>query len=446
MVDSVSYGAGRIQYSTFDAPPATMEVLRLSFVPKEVTAEGQALRRRRDLGGNGYTVTKLANGDAILQVRHDASRQVTITGEDPQHVIADRALSCDTAWESQSDPGASRGTLRVAEAKDATLTAAFAGNQVRLMGRADEWGGLADVYLDEVKQLVPIDCWNPSPRRQQVLYYNNGLANGSHILRAVARGAANPYSKGKRIYVDCVQYSAEGAVCSFPTGTGPTGPQRMILGYPGRQDYRDARGHLWRPATEVVTRLAAGRDTVSGCWWTNAVAEAITGTPDPELYRYGYHARDFWANITVGPGKYFVRLKFAATRGLDTRKNCFNIILNGRQVVRGLEVAATAGGANKAVDLVFNDIEPASGVLTIRFTSQAVVEGDQQLRGEAFVQALEIGPGPGGRGATPVSSAAAASRGSGNLLLNPEFEETRDGTQVFRMRAEVRAPSSLRPQ
>ena len=104
----------------------------------------------------------------------------------------------------------------------------------------------------------------------------------------------------------------------------------MILGYPSRQDYRDTSGHSWRPGTEVVTRLAAGRDTVAACWWTNAVAEPITGTPDPELYRYGYHARDFWVNLTVGPGKYFVRLKFAATRGIDTQKNCFNISLNGQ--------------------------------------------------------------------------------------------------------------------
>ena len=128
------------------------------------------------------------------------------------------------------------------------LTATFVGNQVRLIGRADEWGGLADVYVDGVRQLVPIDCWNPSPRSQQVLYYKNGLANDSHTLRVVACGAGNPYSKGTRICVDALQFSAESAACSFPTGTGPTGPQRMIFGYPSRQDYRDAHGHLWRRA------------------------------------------------------------------------------------------------------------------------------------------------------------------------------------------------------
>ena len=177
-----------------------------------------------------------------------------------------------------------------------------------------------------------------------------------------------------------------------------------------------------------MTRLTAGSDTVAACWWTNGVAEPITGTPDPELDRYGYHARDFWVNLTVGPGKYFVRLKFAATRGIDTHKNCFNIGLNGHEVVRNLDVASTAGGPDKVVDLVFNDVAPQDGVIITRFTSVRVAEGDQSTRGEAFVQAIEIGLGSGGRGATPVPSTAADRAWTGNLLLNPGFEETRDGT------------------
>jgi hypothetical protein len=385
-----------------------VDVLRLSFVPKAITAEGRALHRRRTLSANGYTVRKLANGDAIVQVRHDGARRVTIAGKDPQRVLDDKALSCDSAWVSQQDASAFGGTLRIAETKDATMTAVFEGNQVRLIGRADPSGGLADVFVDDVLQLVPIDCWNPAPRSQQVLYYKNGLSSGAHTLKVVARGAKNPYAQSPRIYVDAVQFSAESAPCSFPTGTGPTGPQRMIFGYTGRQDYRDTQGHLWRPGTEFVTRLAAGKDTVATCWWTNAVTEPITGTPDPELYRYGCHATNLWANITVGPGTYFVRLKFAATRGLDGRKHCFNISLNGREVVRNLDVLATAGGPNKAVDLIFDHLAPENGVLAVRLTGQPIVKGAPAMRGEAFIQAIEIGPGSGGRGARPVDSAAAS--------------------------------------
>ncbi|MCY2924857.1 MAG: malectin domain-containing carbohydrate-binding protein, partial [Planctomycetota bacterium] len=438
VVDYICYGPGRIEYATFDAPPETMDVLRLSFVPKRITADGHALRPRRDLLANGYTVKKLVNGDAIVQIRHDGAKQVTVVGKDPQRVLDDAALSYDSAWASERDASAFGGTMRVAGAKNATMTVTFEGNQMRLIGRADAFGGEADVFVDGIKQLVPIDCWNPSPRTRQVLYYKNGLSLGSHLLQVVARGTKNPYSQATRICVDAVQFSTESAACSFPTGTSLTGPQRMILGYPSRQDYRDARGQSWRPGTEVVTRLAAGRDTVAACWWTNAVAEPITGTSDPELYRYGYHARDFCVNLTVGPGKYFVRLKFAATRGLDTQKNCFNISLNGHEVVRSLDVAATAGGPNQAVDLVFNDVAPESGLIRIRFTSVRVAEGDQAVRGEAFVQAVEVGPGFGGRGATPVPSAAATRAWMGNLLLNPGFEETRDGTLALKRGKDIR--------
>jgi len=438
VVDAVRYGAGRIEYSTFDAPPETTEVLRLSFIPKEITADGQPLRRRHDLEANGYTARKLSNGDAIVQVRHDGAKRVTVVGKDPQRVLDDNALSCDSTWASEKDASAVGGTLQVAETKAATMTVSFEGNQVRLIGRADPFGGEADVFVDGIQQLVPIDCWNPSTRSQQVLYYKNGLSPGSHTLKVVARGTKNPYSQSTRIYVDAVQFSAAGGAFGFPTSTGPTEPQRMIFGYPGRQDYRDAQGWLWRPGTEAVTRLGAGRDTVAACWWTNAVTEQIAGTADPELYRYGYHARDFWVNLTVGPGKYFLRLKFAATRGIDTQKNCFNICLNGREVARNVDVAATAGGPNKAVDLVFDHVVPENGVISIRFTSPRVAEGDQVVRGDAFVQAIEVGSGTGGRGATPVSSAAASRAGNGNLLLNPGFEETRDGTQTLKRGRDIR--------
>ena len=438
VVDSIRYGTGQIEYSTFDAPPQTSEVLRLSFAPKRITADGRALRLRRDLLANGYSVRTLSNGDSIVQIRHDGAKKVTVTGKDPQRVLDDNALSCDRAWASRKDAAALGRSLRVAETKDATMTVAFEGNQVRLIGRADPFGGEADVFVDGIKQLVPIDCWNPSPRNQQVLYYKNGLSPGRHALKVVVRGTNNPYSQSNRIYVDALQFSTADEAHSFPAGTGPTTAQRMILGYPSRQDYRDANGHLWRPGAEVVTRVGARRDTVAECWWTNAVAEPITGTPDSELYRYGYHARDFWVNLTVGPGKYFVRLKFAATHGIDTQKNCFNVSLNDHQVVRNLDIAATAGGPNRAVDLVFNDVDPQNGVICIRFTSVWVAEGELAMRGEAFAQAIEIGSGFGGWGATPVPSAAASRAWTGNLLLNPGFEETRDGTLAKKRGHDIR--------
>jgi hypothetical protein len=225
--------------------------------------------------------------------------------------------------------------------------------------------------------------------------------------------------------VNAVQFSAAGGMSSFPSGTGPTEAQRMILGYTGRTDCRDSRGQLWRPATEFVTRIGAGKDSVADCWWTTAATNDITGTADPELYRYGVHAPEFWVNMTVGPGRCHARLKFAATRGLDTRRHCFNIRINGELVVANLDVAATAGGPDRAVDLVFNNLAPSHGIIEIRLTGARTMDGERVTRGEGFLQALEIGPGKGGRGARPVS--APTPKFTGNLLLNPGFEETSGG-------------------
>ncbi len=156
----------------------------------------------------------------------------------------------------------------------------------------------------------------------------------------------------------------------------------MIFGYTGREDYRDAAGNFWRPGTEFVVRLGAGVDSVASTWWTQPASGPIAGTTDPDLYRYGIHAREFTVNVNVGPGKYHARLKFAATRHQDPVRNRMTIAINGKDVVQSLNVTATAGGPNRAVDLVFNDLEPRNGVIDIRFSG-----GAGRTEGHAFVQA-----------------------------------------------------------
>ena len=54
------------------------------------------------------------------------------------------------------------------------------------------------------------------------------------------------------------------------------------------------------------------------------------------------------------------------------------------------------------MDLVFNGLEPCNGIIEVRLTGAERVEGGKTMRGEAFLQALEIGPGNGGPAAKPV--------------------------------------------
>lgn len=419
VVKSVTYAKGKVAYTTFDAPTETTVVLRLSFVPNRVLADGKPLRRRAALNENGYTVKKLPNGDAIIHVRHDGATNVMLEGKDPQVEIAAEKLKYQGPWE-QAEP---RGRRAVTGGTSATAT--FRGTQVRVIGPVGPAGGLADVYLDEEKQLVQIDSWNPEPRVDQVLYSRNGLAPGRHTVRVAPTGAGNPYSKGTDVTISRIQYSAETKPHHFPQGTGPVGTQRMIFGYTKRQDYAGADGHLWKPAGEIVSVLGKQVDALAVGWWTNA-SDKLPSMPDQELYRYGYHGTDFTVILTVGPGRYDVRLCFANTRDLDTTWNAFDVLVNGRKLVDRLDVNATAGGPNKPVDLVFRQIAPSNGVVRIRFRGLHSVVGNTTRLGEAFVQALEIGPTVTARGARPVSSRLEP---SSNLLLDASFEETAAGVK-----------------
>jgi len=360
-----------------------VDVLRLAFVPKSVTADSRPLRLRRDLRDNGYTVKRLPNGDAIVHIWHDGAERIAVIGDDPQQVIEASQLRADGDWQAQPDGS------RVTETAGAAFTVTFDGNQVRVIGRMDEFGGLADVYLDGQKALVHIDCWNPTAREKQVLYYKNGLSPGKHTLRIVARGTGNPYSKGRRVSVHHVQFSAAEGKHHFSSGAGPIETQRMLFGYTGREDYRDSRGNRWRPGTEFVIRLGAHKDSVVESWWTTPVQEPIAGTRDPELYRYGIHGKIFWVNVTVNPTKlYDVRLKFAARSGMEG--NRFHISINDEQVVTDFDVAKAAGGINRAKDLFFKNITPVQGLIRIQFTGAQVAEGENARQLEAFVQAIEL--------------------------------------------------------
>jgi len=413
VVQNVRYGKGQVEYVTFAAAAPCVDVLRLAFAPDAVMVNGQAAPRRTDLAANGYTLQPLPGGDCLVTIRHDGSRHVCVRGEDPQQVADDDELNYSGAWSVSPGQGNFGGGVHGSSAPGATMTHSFTGNQVRVIGRVGRQGGQADVYLDGEKQLVGIDCWCPLARSQQVLYYKNGLSPGEHQLKIVVKGAGNPWAEGRTVYVDAVQWSAATGDSGFGEGGGPTGVQRIIFGYTGRTGYVDSEQRHWRPATEWIVRSGPLTDVVATSWWTERRRFSITHTPDPELYRYGVHAPDFTVHFTVGPGTYYARLKFAETRVLEPSRRAMTLRINGQEVVTGLDLQATAGGYQRAVDLVFNGLQPVHGVISIRFTAT--------YGGEAMVQAIEVGPGPGGRGATPVCWTPAGST-PGNLLVNPGFE------------------------
>jgi hypothetical protein len=406
-VDYYGWNDGQVAYITYDAPPPSEDVLRLAFEPRSVFADDKPLSRRRDLSENGFTVRPLPGGDFVVAIRHDGSRFVVVVGDDdPQRAAGDGALEYQGAWRAGGDlTGLVGPSFHYASAAGARAAFSFEGNQVRIKGLAKQDGGRADVYLDGEKQLCGIDFWGPQQRCDGVMWYKNGLAKGKHRLEIVALGTKNPRSRGTFVYIDGVQWSAAQAEGGFGEGGGPGEAQRVIFGFLGRKDYVDSAGCAWRPATEFTLRLKPLADLVPLAFWSEPRGKDAAGTPDPELYRYGIHGRDFTAYFTVLPTQtYHVRLKFCQTeQPAKPGGYATSIDVLGEHAVGDMDIAATAGGLGRAVDLVFNDIRPKNGVISIRLWNR--------FSGEAMIQAIEVGPGASPAGAKPAQLHLPAAKG-----------------------------------
>lgn len=407
VVTDVVYDRGRVSYSTFDAPPGVTEVVRLAFVPSEVRAGGERLACRADLSQAGYTVAPAPGGDAIVRVRHDGCQDVVLLGDDPQSVIENDALTYRGGWKVATHPAARGGRVRVAESKGASARLTFTGHQVRLIGSTGPSGGRADVLLDGERQLTCVDCWTPAARHRQVLYSRSGLGDGEHTLEVVARGEGNPLAAGTKVFVDAVQHAEAPGSAPYGSGRGPRGPQRMVFGSARREDYVDSRGREWKPAAEFVVRLGRGVDSVERALHTDRRSVTIANTDDPELYRYGIHARELRVPLTVGPGRYTLRLLLADTQ----TPGRFRALLGGEEIIEAICVREAAGGLFRAIDLEFPDVRPVHGTLELRCLG---LDGT-----EACLQALEVEPYEG----RPVRARYRAAR---QLLENHDFEEHRD--------------------
>jgi len=435
VVNHVYYGKGDITYTVFDAPTPTTTVLRLAFRPSQVIADGRSLALHADrerLDSDGYDATRLSNGDYIVTIRQDGAKSVTIRGADPQQIVDDVKVAYSGAWDIRHEPLAYQGTEHVTSVAGSKANFRFTGNQIRMLSAVGPEGGKAAIYLDGALQLVGIDFWNPTRLQKQVVYYRSGLAQGPHTLSIVALSDRNPYSRGNQIDVDAIETSAATGSTGFGSGGGPTATQRMIFGYTSRYDYIDSNGQAWHPGTEFVARTGNLTDSVADTWYTMKQALTVHGTQDPVLYEHGVHAPAFTVYVTVGPGKYYVRLMFSENR-IPEHARAMDIYINGQLEFRHFDVLATArkkeeeargassatspqseispsahgvedphpgSGIWRAVDLVVNGVKPKDGLIEIRLQGVKL----SGVQSEAMLQALEVGPGEHPDGDSAVSA------------------------------------------
>ena len=151
-VTKISYDAGSVSYSTFDAE--STDVLRLNFVPDAVMADGVPLRRLKELSGWGYTFD---SSTQVMRIRHDAARNIDIQGKpgppgpsivtfDDPHIPAGTSLNGgyptaridwgNGVWKI-SPPGGKFGTFHLALVDPAARTAGLRFSSPRIFAGID---------------------------------------------------------------------------------------------------------------------------------------------------------------------------------------------------------------------------------------------------------------------------------------------------------------------
>jgi hypothetical protein len=78
VVQAVSYRHREIRYRTFDREGT--EVLRMSYRPVRVYADGRQLPLRSDLSAEGFTVEELPEHDFVVRVARAGARKIRVTG------------------------------------------------------------------------------------------------------------------------------------------------------------------------------------------------------------------------------------------------------------------------------------------------------------------------------------------------------------------------------
>ena len=104
------------------------------------------------------------------------------------------------SWSNEANSGNSSGNAKFSESTGASFTFAFEGTGFRWYGLANQYKGIANVYIDGVKQTV--DTYSSSTVYKKLFLEKTGLTNGKHTVKIEVSGSKNASSKGTYIHID----------------------------------------------------------------------------------------------------------------------------------------------------------------------------------------------------------------------------------------------------
>lgn len=113
--------------------------------------------------------------------------------------LPDRRIAVgDGAWHFSGDWKNENG-FKVGGQGGCEATLQFDGVAVAVVGRLDQSGGRADVFVDGKKQKLPLDSYIVPNTYDNILWQTYGLKPGHHTLRIVTTGTADKRSNGTQV-------------------------------------------------------------------------------------------------------------------------------------------------------------------------------------------------------------------------------------------------------
>jgi len=133
--------------------------------------------------------------------------------------------------------------------------------------------------------------------------------------------------------------------------------------------YTDKAGNVWQP--EKAYQKGGGFGFVEGLTVDRGADVKIADTNDPRIFQTEHYSMTGFV-AEVPNGKYTVRLHFAETYPeiATDGPRVFDVTIQGKSVLPGLDVSKAAGAVQKALVKEFKGIEVADGTLKIEFAAK----------------------------------------------------------------------------
>ena len=304
-----------------------------------------------------------------------------------------------------------------------TWTAPQAG-RIRVLGRA-----VKEYYRNKAGEPLPVRILHNSrqvwPEGAQSLTIKPGDLHGAQhdLLLDVTKGDQLHFvlGRGRSADQDVVAWMPR-MVYDEPEPVGSAdGVVRIRCG--AVEPYTDALGNVWSK-----DQFFQGGESMA--LTQEKIEDTQPTATDLPLYQGGRQGDDFSYAIPVPLGLYAVRLKFAEPQYEYSFQRPMNLSINGRSVMKNVDICQAARGGRRAHERVFRYLVPdAQGKLVLHFTGGF---DPQANTGQAMVQAIEVLPEirpevseartaiPEGRWRPFVSAATAPSHKTAIATARPE--------------------------